>query len=467
MSYYYPQACIKLRILPEDFKLNSDASTQKTLDLFIIPKSCTVEVGDHKTGDKFSCELDYKNFPFDPRFMRSCGVIIYMQDMKGLLDKDGSSARITPGADNEVFRGFVDENLITLDDTQRTIRLEGRDFTALLIDQKYKEQVPIAEDKPLDEAIRVFLATFPATREIQIVNRTGKETLPILGKFAKDATSQLANSKNTGAKETYWDIIQGAVNRAGLICYIDLYRLVITTPRNLYDKSKDLKFIYGQNVKSLTFKRKLGRQKGFNIRVRSRSGTEVIEANIPEEASQEWCNSFGIPKEAVKIPVLTDKGVVDTSRSQVAPYITFPIPKIAKKEVLIEIGQTVFEDLSRQQMEGALETHEMVGHAGVTPDDPNWKVYDFTKLDLGQPISIEIEMDDITKISRLASVSERTTYLLNRGYAPELASIFAESMGKFSPRFFTKSYKIMTDESGFRLNIDFINIIETSFKGLN
>ncbi len=359
-----------------------------------------------------------------------------------------------------------------MDDTNRIVRLEGRDFTSLLIDQKYKEQVPIAEDKPLDVAIRGFLATFPATREIEIVNRTGPagatitDPLPILGNYAKDPTSKLANSKNTSAKESYWDIIQGAVNRAGLICYIDLYKLIITTPRNLYDKTKDLKFIYGQNVKSLTFKRKLGRQKGFNIRVRSRSGTEVIQANIPEEATQDWCNSFGIPKEPVRIPVLTDKGVVDTTTSQIAPYITFPIPKIAKKEALVSIGQTVFEDYSRQQMEGGLETHEMVGHAGVTPDDPNWKVYDFTKLDIGQPISIEIEMDDIANISRLATVAERTTYLLQRGYAPEVASIFAESMGKFSPRFFTKSYKVMTDEGGFRLNIDFINIIETSYRGL-
>lgn len=467
MSFYFPQACMKLRILPEDFRLVSDASLQKPYELFIQVKDITVNVNDHKTSDSFTAEIDYKSFPFDPRSIRSCGVVVYLEDMKKLLKEDGSPNNIVPTQNNAILAGYVDEDLVTFNDSARKVRLEGRDFSSLLIDQKYKENSPISQTEPLDVTIANFLQVFPATRELKVVNRTGKATLPTLGEFYKGFDNPLGAARNVGKHESYWDIIQDMVHKAGLIAYFDLDQLIITTPRNLYNADRDLKIIYGQNVKELTWKRKLGRFRNFNILVRSRVEKTVTEAKIPLEAEDAWCASFGIPKEEVKVPVLKPDGTVDnTAEGRQAPYIAFPIPNIGSKEALIQIGQSVFEDYSRQQLEGTIDTREMVGHSGVDHNDPNFHAYDLTQLDVGQPLAIELGLDDISKISRLASEDERITYLRRRGYALEIASVFARTMGRFSPRFFTKGYILSLKEDGFSLKIDFINIIELSYVGI-
>lgn len=475
MSFYYPRATMGLEVLLEDFSLISDASKQKTYPLIVQPKTVTVNVNDYKTADSFTTELDYKNFPFDPRSIRACGVTIYAQDMQSLTLFDGSDNELIPTKDNIRFQGFVDKDKVSFDDNSGVIHLEGRDYTALLIDQKYKENAPVYMTQPLDRQIQSYLETFPATQKIKIVNLTGG-VLPTLGKFYPDfgsakktdalSKSKLAGAKNVGRHETYWEIIQDLVARAGLICYIHLDELIITTPRNLYSPDKDIKFFMGKNLKSLSFERKLGRLKGFNVRVISRFGKKITTASIPEEATPAWCKSFGIERKPVRVPQLKTDGTIDKDNDQPAPYFTFPIPNIASKDQLILIGQTTFEDYSRQQLEGSFETHEMVGHAGTQIGDPNFIAYDLTNLQVGQPLCIEIENDDLNAISRLASTAQRSQYLVQRGYSSEIASIFADTMGKFSPRFFLKGYDMTIDnDGGFKLRVDFVNIIELSYTG--
>lgn len=477
MSQYYPQAVLKLRVLPEDFKLSSDASLQKPYELLIVARNITVNVNDHKTADSFSCDIEYKNFPFDPRMNRYVGVTIYLKDMKSLYKSDGSLNTIEPASSAAVFSGFVDEETVTFDDVHRTVHFEGRDFTSLLIDQKYKEQVPVPLTATIDVIINNFLATFPATKNLKISNQTGRydkskrewdnPDLPILGSFYPDFGSPLAGSRNPGVKESYWDIIQDICRRAGMICFIHLDTVVLKTPRNLFSPDNDVKFIYGINVKNLSWKRKLGRLKNFNILVRCRVGKEVLTAKIPEEATPEWCKAYGIERKPAVVPVLKPDGSLDNTQEHPAPYIAFPITNISNKDQLIRIGQATYEDYSRQQLEGTIETREMVSHSGTTREDRNWKEYDLTQLEIGQPIAIELETDDLQEISRLKSNEVRTNYLVKRGYAREVASAFAKSMGKFSSRFFTKSYVLMLNsDSGFSIKINFINIIELSNNGL-
>ncbi len=460
MSYWYPQACVKLRILPEDFKLVSDASLQTPYEITVVARNITINVNDHKTSDSFSLDLEYKTFPFDPRTVRYCGVVIYIQDMGSLMNPDGSMNTIQPSPSNAVFAGFVDEDTVSFDETHRTVHFEGRDFTSLLIDQKYKENVPITMNQPLDVAILSFLNTFKATQELKLINKTGA-ALPTLAEFYPDFSSPLSGAKNPGRHESYWEIIQDMVSRAGLICYMSLDDLVLTTPRNLYNPDADAKFIYGKNVKSFSFKRKLGRLKNFNIRVRSRVGKTVLQANIPEEATPEWAASYGIERAPAQVPVLKPDGSLDTTQTHVAPYISFPVSNIGNKDQLIRIGQSVYEDYSRQQLEGNLETKDMLAHSATVPQ------IDLTQLEIGQPIALEIDSEDLDQISRFKDVETRTQFLIKRNYPRNVASAFATSMGKFSQRFYTKAYVLsLNQDNGFSLKIDFINIIELKNRSL-
>lgn len=498
MSFYYPQSAVKLRILPEDYKLVSDASLQSPIEVITQAKMVSVTRNDYKTADSFNMKLDYKSFPFDPRSIRACGVVIYMQDT-GKLEK------LVPSQDNAVFAGYVDTEEIMLDENAQTVTFEGRDFTALLIDQKYAIKKPISEQKPLDKAITEFLGQVPALQNMVVVNRTG-ELLPSLGAYYPNHADPLNGQKNPGSKESYWSLIQDACNRAGIICFMELENLVLTTPRNQADTvGDDIKFIYGKNVKKFEFKRKLGRLKGINVQVRSRVGKKVNVAKIPAEATPAWCTAFGITRAEVVIPVLMPSGIISTTppvttgkvkfnsvtgkkaapalaavAGQPAPYLSFNIPNIASHAALVTIGQTLYEQYSLQQLEGSLTTKEMVGHgppmnvSGVfsqrTPIGTQLnqvKKYDLTQLKKGQSICLEIDTDDLAAIARFQDAATREQYLVKRNYDRKIAAIFAKTLGKFSPRFQIKSFTMTLDaEVGFDLTINFQNLLILTGAGL-
>lgn len=486
MSYYYPQVAVKLRILPEDYKLSSDASLQQIVEVDVQAKNLTITVNDYRTTDTFTLDIDYKNFPFDPRSIRALGVTIYMADQRKLytddgklnLIKPGDATKLDPAVSNAVFSGFADKETLKFDDTKRTVHFEGRDFTSLLIDKKYQTSdgrvSPIALNEPLDVALKRLLANFKATAEISVVNRTGT-TLPTIAKYYPGFGDPLAGSKNTGSKETYWEIIQDMVNRAGLICFMRLDQLILATPKNqATTQNDDIKFVYGRNIKNLEYERKLGRLKGFNIRVRSRVRKTVLQADIPREATAAWCKQFGVNKEDVSVPVLKPDGSLDKSTgatTQQAAFLTFPVPNISDKDQLIRIGQTVFEQYSLQQLEGSFSTREMLGR-GPSKDPlgdqtKSFKQYDLTQLQKGQSIVIEIDMDDLAQISRLADTATREQYLIRRNYDRKVASIFAKTLGKFSPRFQIKSYTMTMDQdNGWDLNVKFQNILDLTQAGL-
>ncbi len=513
MSYYYPQSAVKLRILPEDFQLSSDATLQTPYEVMVQAKKVTVNNNDFKTADTFSLEIDYKNFPFDPRVIRACGVVIYMQDM----GQGGQT--LVPDQSNIVFSGFVDTETINLDDSNQKVSFEGRDFTALLLDQKYVINKPISEQQPLDQAIKNFISQVPALSTLKIVNQTG-DTLPSLAAFYPDHASPLNGQRNPGSKETYWSMIQDACHRAGIICFMDLDTITLANPRNQAETiASDIRFVYGKNIRKLELKRKLGRLKNINIQVRCRVGKNVLIAKIPFEANQSWCTAFGIPKAEVQIPQIMPTGLLNTSSSvpssspapspsptttppylqanptiagasqasqaigvqtQLAPYITFNVHNVNTHAQLVLIGQSIYEQYSLQTLDGSLSTKEMTGWSipgnvtGVFGDQLQNKgtvsggvtQYDLTQLDTRQNIAILIDADDLAAISNIATIGAREQYLVKHGYIPAVAAIFAKTLGKISSRFYVKSCsKTMDSDNGFQLDIQFINILDTSQAG--
>ena len=475
MSYWFPQSTVTLKVLFEDFKARSRAELQKTYELNVQCKRLNVNGNDYKTSDTFDCEIEYKSFPFDPRSIRACGVTIHIEDMKQLYLADGTPNKIVPSPENAIFIGFVDKEGITFNETNRTVKFEGRDLTALLIDEKYAENRPLALTTPIDVAIRTLIQSIPATKKIKVVNKTGKE-LPTLAQFYPgfNSGSPLTGAKNAGSHETYWEIIQDITARAGLVAFMHLDEIWISNPRAVFNSNNAVKFIYGKNVKNLEFSRKLGRHKGFNVLVRSLSGKTVITAKIPEEAEGSWLKAMGLTNQPITVPKLNPDGTLSEQKEQVAPYQSFRVPHIGDHARLVQVGQKIFEEMIRQDLEGTLETVDMLAHSGDTDKAANYQVYDLTTgtkgglpLDVGQPVSIQIEADDLTAISQLTTPGERTQYLVVRGYDKTVAALFAETMGKLVSTFYTKSYSLSLDQdNGFKFKLNFINYIDLSNAGI-
>ena len=136
-----------------------------------------------------------------------------------------------------------------------------------------------------------------------------------------------------------------AVAASPKITMVDLDKLVITKPRVLYGRQLTKQFVYGKNVKTLEFKRRLGRKKGFNIRTTSLNVKDKVteEAKIPKDATTEWSDEIGLTQEEITIPQINADGTKGEDKP--APYITFSFPNMTKKQ-LIECGQKIFEEVA-------------------------------------------------------------------------------------------------------------------------
>lgn len=457
MSYYFPQAAIVLKVTFEDFA-DKSADTKDLQSLYTLPilaRRVEVNINDYTQADTFSCEIDYRNFPFDPRCIRSCGAKVHMQNMKMLFDESGDPVKIVPSDDNAVFIGFVDEETISFDDEHRVVRMEGRDYTALLIDLKFPAQ-KIDISQPLDVLIGGFLKANEATAAIVVDNRTGAP-LPSVSQFAPSFTPQ-TTKKNPKANESLWELFQELIGRAALIMYIELDKLVISKPRVLYARALTKQFIYGQNLRTLEYKRKLGRKKGFNIRTVSLNVTTktVEEAKIPLESTAAWSDDIGITQEEVTLTKIKADGT--QGDPEAAPYMTFRFPNMTKKQ-LIETGQKIFEEVGRQQLEGSFATKEMLIPERI--DSKHSNIFDITKMRCGTPVEIHIDQGDLQGIQALNSVSQKTQFLIRKGYEVSVAKAMAESLNKFHPLFYTKAVTFTSEEDGgFSTKVDFINFIE-------
>lgn len=476
MSVYFPQLCATVRVLWEDFNLKTQASKLVAYSATVQVKSCTVNVNDYKAADTFDMELDYKSFPFDPRAIRSMAVTIHLEDLKKLVDPStGQHTVIKPTEENIIFTGYADEETITFSESSRTVKISGRDFTALLLDQKYLRGSPITLNQPIDVVIKNILNAFPesgaAVLAQKVVNKTNSKVLPTLAQYHPDFGQKLAGQKTAGKHETVWEIIQDIVSKAGLICYVHLDQLIISEPRVLYDANAAVRFVYGQNVTNLELKRKIGRQKGFNVQVRCLvpKTKTVLTANIPEEATAEWSKATGVSRIRVQVPqLLPDGGQNEQAKNHDAPFLPFRLTGIGSKTQLVVIGQKIYEELARQEFEGSFDTREMLAHMGKSPDAPNYKQISLvTDLNIGDPISLEIDQGDLHGIQRFDTTEARQHYLQMRGYAEDVAAIFAQTMGQMSTVFYTKAYRFSwSDSDGYKLHVEFLNFLELDRQGL-
>lgn len=461
MSYFYPQAVCTLKIRWEDFGDKSDTIlSEQDYKLTVLAKNITVTINDYTSADTFSAEFEYSNFPFDPRCIRALGITVHMEDKRSnfvgnVRSPDfNASNLITARPENTLFQGFADEESIEFDQENRLVKIEGRDFTSLLIDAPHNGNA-VNIGQSIDAVVAGLLAELPSAREIQVVNKTGGE-LPALSKFYADR-DELSDRRSSKNKESYWDVITDICQQAGLINYIELDKLIIAKPRNLFAGDQTYQFIYGKNVTSLSFKRKLGRQKGINILMRSLNigRKEVLEAKIPEEATQEWSTATGVALLPQTIEKVDKDGKVTT---ETAPYMTFNVPNVSDKNQLIEIGQGVYEEIGRQQLEGKMSTRELaINVSGVE--------FDLLKMRIGTPIKIEIDQGDLKGIRRITDEAARYGFLVSRGYAPSVARAFARTMGKFSTLFYLKSVEFrMSNEDSLTVDIEFINFINLDNK---
>ena len=445
------------------------------------PISATVRKNSYSEADEFKITMRFEDLPIDSRLIRSALASISIVDLKKL--KDQSNYDLNLAREKAIILGFADVSSIELDASGRTITMEGRDFSSIFIETKFdnanladaegKRRRKIALNRSLMAIIEDLMKNVPGSGGITIEDRTNGAVTNaeaatgggydlVTGKKSTDGQF-LYVQKN----ETYWDVIQSLCEQIGVICYIELDKLVLTNPRILYhgesfSSKKVVPFIYGKNISRLNFHKNLARKKRFNLILRSWNiKTNVpVEVSIPRDATEAWARETNIERAVQKIQTLDANGAQVTKD---APGFLFPYQN-KTREQLITLGEKIFEELVRQQLEGQFETREM------EVNDSQGVEFDLTQLKTGTPILLEIIQEDIQYITRKTedgqSVSDgkRIAYLIRRGYSKQTAQILvdavAKTSGKIRPVFYLKGGEFMMASDGFTLRVDFVNYVE-------
>ena len=476
MKVYYPKALVQIDAVLHDY---GDSSQKPEFHFVVTPVSVSVNINSYNLADTFNMSVRFEDFPFDPRLIRSVRVTIFIIDLKEL--RDFTAKDINDNQDKVLFTGFADTHEIKLDQSERMVNMEGRDYTALLIDSTFdnanledeagKRTRKIRLDRPVKTIIQDLLSNVPAAKNIEIDDRSGRagenfrKVAPSFSLVSGEEVSD-GQYQYTDKNDTYWDVIVSLCEASALICYIELDKLVLTTPRILYQggiqSKKTLQFIYGFNLMTLELFRNLGKKRKFNILLKSFNARENkrIQVSIPRDAEASWAGAMNIDKAVQKVKELNAQGVAET---RTAPAFTFLFNNKTKEE-LIDIGQKTFEEFVRQQLEGSCETHEM-----VVNDDMGVE-FDITRIKTGSPLKIEIAQEDVQNILRTGpegdkkSDGARVAYLVRRGYpqktAEDLIKAVAKGTGKLRPIFYTREAIFDFSDQGFSCRLGFVNYIQ-------
>ena len=497
MGVWYPQAGLLLRVRWEDQKPVEPDTSLRSLDrrsdlqeiqnarlgetFKVQPQNVTVDLNSYAEADTFRATLDYKNFPFDPRTIRSIYVTVHMEDTQGV------DRRIVPSLKNLVFVGFCDNSSIDMDETDRTVMLEGRDLTSLFLDLKKPSFFKTNWKNTFEQELKRIVDFVPGARNIKVevdpplsgeigkkidpnrkktqaygnskdnllenkksaedIEKQQEEARKNRDNFEKSVAKDGSNLKPTRKEANFWDLITSLSADLGYITYMDRGVLRARTARNFYNDNNPTQYIYGHNLASVNFERKTGRKKKTNLLLTSLNTAEnkPIKVKIPQDVTAadgfgDFINKFGSPQEIgdgkmkpVFIEKYDEKGKF--LENQEAETLSFPVPTVKDRLALIAKGITIYEEIIRQHLEGEFVTHDMLFFK------TNGEMMDISKVSVGDYVNIGIRMDDLDKITDIKREEDRRAYLESVGYPGQVAAGFARTLSSFKYNFFLRSVR--------------------------
>ena len=171
MRVYYPKALVQIDAVLHDY---GDSSQKPEFHFVVTPVSVSVNINSYNLADTFNMSVRFEDLPFDPRLIRSIRVTILILDLKEL--RDFTAKDLSDNQDKIIFTGFADTHTIKLDQSERMVEMEGRDYTALLIDSTFdnanledeagKRTRKIRLDRPVKTIIQDLLSNVPAAKNI-------------------------------------------------------------------------------------------------------------------------------------------------------------------------------------------------------------------------------------------------------------------------------------------------------------
>jgi hypothetical protein len=455
----------------------------------IEPISLQIERNGLATADTATAVIDYTDAPIDPQILRAAHVELILGVVTASEYEDGmeTSTRRSDGSLTSLveapgegsltgvtrFVGFVDTWGTSYSMEGDTISMDCRDMSAQLRDLRLNPGESIDLTLPIDEGVSAFLDSVSATSRGIEVTYLGDGDPPTPANAApttrrRARRGRVARRARRGNEEmSVWDHITDVVRGLGLLPVTSDYALQITEPRTLTsDTSQVKRMVFGRNLESLEFNRKLSGVKVPTIEARSydQDRGRTLWARYPVRSGERASGVLGIdnpprPLRANEVPPSgsnPDEGI----RVLVVSGVT-------DLELLERIAQNAFDQLGRQEIEGSFSTFDTWSYESA----PN--ISDLLRLKSGDAVEILISSSDtpedeefgtnVTR-ARLQAMdrARRADYLRSLGWDSAVAERFAalQDATGFQTIFRVQDVRISWDrESGFKLSCSFINFV--------
>lgn len=444
--YYYPRCLAVIGLVLED-QIPGSPGVPLPPTYTVIPRHAEVLRNDARTADTCSLELDYRDFPFDPRAIRGAHVSVHVDDV---LDP---TFPLIPNPLNARFIGILDDMEANHEGDGERVTLRCRDYTSLAIDLKWAAllqqapapalPVPWPITGPLSAVIEAIRAlVWPLTKPAIFLD----PSVP-----AQSLALKMGRTTWTArADDTVWDVLTDMCAVFGQVPVWNLDQLEIRPPA--FPKVAAATFIYGQNLEKLVFKKDYRNKKAKPIKVVAWNPTlgVAVEAQYPplgDPRAKKFRQQAGVGGVAGGGGAATPTGRTE--------YLQYSVEGNYTPVDLLAIAIGLYNE-SQQETTGSLETCDLSDLAFLP----------LLGLSNGDPISVTLWPEVMASIESMTP-PEAIAFLADpfrpNSLSPPVAAALVDVWTKAQTLqilWHVKSSLLTWDaEDGVKLKIDFENYL--------
>lgn len=462
---------------------------------FVRPcTAMTVDINGYKEADTADVEINYNDFPYDPRLCKNIIVSVWVDYVNGLLaPSDPRQAKHIIRAENPklLFEGYVDEYRVkgSVGDGM-CASFKARDYTALLIDTKMMEGHfhIIRGNEKFTSIVKKLCQAFNLT----VVFSEGLEaSAPTVSQYFDDKDHRLVEESSS-----YWDVILKLADMIGCIAFVFGTKVYFGEPhpfkvfQAMHGSSgrTNLSYVWGENVQEF----ELARKYTENFRY---TNVEVI-AYDPDKKGQDKRIVVYYPEKPVERLITQQDGKITSQlrQGEATPQPnrltqsfdrpTRETPRIARPaapaadgvvggtvsaqgqgsekatrlvyrvfapqyvndiKILKKKAKQIWEQLTKGEIEGRLK---VMGHS---------------ELVVGNAFQIHMNKEHLQIARTYHTNHEREELLKRRGYHPTMANQLAKAFGEWEKQwwYILQARHRYSDDEGYEVDADFVSFVNT------
>ncbi len=453
MGVYYPRHLLRIAAVLEDFAAGA-TSIDQAVEWTCVPRRARLERNDIHTADRLQLDLDFREFPFDPRLVRAASVAYFAADTGG---------RSLDATDRSLLRfvGVVDVPEMGLGEDDQRVSLECRDYTALLLGVRAGAEMAVALDRPMDDVLGELLAGLPGEQAsaLRLVLRPDGTAWPTVSAGGRHGARLVVEPK-----DTLWSLVRRVVEQSGLVVFVELDQLVVSTPRNADGTQRPAHAVFGRNLTSLRMRRN------------TQNLTRPVRLTQYDPATRQTTSATFPPLEGAggrsrtgtrpSVAIRATPGA--TVASQAAEAEEFAVRGHCTEDELRQGAERVYRARARTEIEGSLSTAEMRLPTVDADRQPTGQTLDVLGLSTNDTLVVEIGEQARLAFDARRDSASRARELIRLGYPATVAGALVRSwehLDRIRLPFVVRKATFTLDENSFGADVDFQNLLSPFVAG--